>query len=185
MKRAKYCILNVQYSKEEYDELAPKIIEQMRLSEEWGELFPMSRSPFGYNETMANDYFPLSEEEIRGHGWPYKSHPFAEKDGIPASDLPDNINDIDDGMLQRPVFCTRTGRVFRITPQELEFYRTHRLPLPRLHPDERHRDRFNSHNPPHVYSRNCVKCSKDIQTTYAPERPEIVYCDQCYLDAAY
>jgi len=30
-----------------------------------------------------------------------------------------------------------------------------------------------------------AKCSKSIQTSYSPERPEIVYCEQCYLQEIY
>jgi len=33
---------------------------------EWGEFFPASLSPFGYNETVAQEYFPLSREEVLG-----------------------------------------------------------------------------------------------------------------------
>ncbi|MDR2189932.1 MAG: hypothetical protein LBP53_01790 [Candidatus Peribacteria bacterium] len=57
-----YYILNKQYTKEKYEELVPKIIEKMKADEEWGEYFPASISPFGYNETLANEYFPLTEE---------------------------------------------------------------------------------------------------------------------------
>ncbi len=31
---------------------------------EWGEFFASSLSPFGYNETVANEYFPMSREDI-------------------------------------------------------------------------------------------------------------------------
>ena len=26
----------------------------------------------------------------------------------------------------------------------------------------------------------CAKCGKEIKTSYAPDRPETVYCKQCY-----
>lgn len=53
LKRKKYCILNKQYTKEEYETLAPRIIEHMRKNSEWGEFFPSENSPFEVNETMA------------------------------------------------------------------------------------------------------------------------------------
>ena len=31
---------------------------------EWGEFFPSSISPFGYNETVAQDYYPMTREEV-------------------------------------------------------------------------------------------------------------------------
>jgi hypothetical protein len=57
-----YCILNKQYSKEEYEALVPKIIEHMRTTGERGEFFDPSLSAFGYNETAAQDYFSLSRD---------------------------------------------------------------------------------------------------------------------------
>ena len=64
LKNKSYCILNKQYTKEEYEILVPKIIENMMKTWEWWEFFPSSISPFGYNETVAQEYFPLNREEI-------------------------------------------------------------------------------------------------------------------------
>jgi hypothetical protein len=79
LRNASYCILNKQYTKEEYEELVPRIIKHMMKTSlieggshevtggsafEWGEFFPASLSPFGYNETVANEYFPLKREEV-------------------------------------------------------------------------------------------------------------------------
>ena len=50
LRNNKYCILNKQYSKEEYEQLVPKIIDHMQKNKEWGEFFPSSFSPFAYNE---------------------------------------------------------------------------------------------------------------------------------------
>ena len=40
LKKNEYCILNKQYSKEQYGELVPKVIEFMKKTGEWGEFFP-------------------------------------------------------------------------------------------------------------------------------------------------
>ena len=77
--------------------------------------------------------------------------------------------------------CTGSG-VYRILPQELEFYRKMNLPLPRLCPDCRHYERIKQRNPLKLYKRKCDKCGKEILTTYSPDRPEIVYCEKCYLE---
>jgi hypothetical protein len=34
----------------------------MQTTGEWGEFFDPSLSPFGYNETVAMEYFPLKKE---------------------------------------------------------------------------------------------------------------------------
>jgi len=183
-----YCILNKQYSKEEYEELVPKIIEHMQSTGEWGEFFPVELSPFAYNETVAQEYFPLTKEGVESKGWKWRD----EKDEIPkvekiikASQLPDSIDDIPDDVLNWAIECDATSRPFRIVKQELEFYRRMKLPIPHLHPDERHKRRMALRNPRRLWQRKCDKCRKDIQTTYAPDRPETVYCESCYLNEVY
>jgi len=76
--------------------------------------------------------------------------------------------------------CEITKKPFRIIKQELDFYRKHNLPIPKIHPDQRHIERLALRNPRKLFRRICDKCGKDIQTTYAPKRPEIIYCENCY-----
>jgi CxxC-x17-CxxC domain-containing protein len=73
----------------------------------------------------------------------------------------------------------------RIIKQELEFYRKHNLPVPKKHPDVRHSERMKLRNPRKLFDRKCSKCGKDIKTTYAPDRPENVYCEECYEKEVY
>jgi hypothetical protein len=56
---AEYCIFNKQYtSKEKYEEEVERIIRHMIATKERGEFFHPSLSPFGYNETVAQEYYP-------------------------------------------------------------------------------------------------------------------------------
>lgn len=72
LKNQSYCILNKQYTKQEYDMLLPKIIAHMQSTpqkfagqaRERGEFFPTDISPFGYNESIATDFYPLHKEEV-------------------------------------------------------------------------------------------------------------------------
>jgi len=41
----------------------------MRSTSEWGEFFPHELSPFGYNETVAQEYSPMTESEVKAKGW--------------------------------------------------------------------------------------------------------------------
>ncbi|MDD4318736.1 MAG: hypothetical protein PHW10_00185 [Candidatus Peribacteraceae bacterium] len=183
-----YCILNKQYTKEEYEKLVPQIIEKMRGDGEWGEFFPVELSPFAYNETVAQEYFPLTKEEVLKRGWKWRDEtdemPKVSK-VIPASQLPDSIDDIPDDILNWAIRCEATKRPFKIIKQELEFYRKMRFPVPHFHPDERHKRRMALRNPRKLWQRKCAKCRKGIETTYAPDRPEIVYCEECYLKEVY
>ena len=188
MKHAEYCILNKQYTKEEYERLVPQIIAKMRVGKEYGEYFPTSISPFAYNETVAQEYFPLTEDQVRKEGlrWLDSSgEKLSVSRIIRGAELPPSIDDIPDDILNWAIECDATKKPFRIIRQELEFYRKMRLPVPRLHPDERHRRRMALRNPRKLWKRECAKCSAAIATSYSPDRPETVYCEKCYLDAVY
>jgi formylmethanofuran dehydrogenase subunit E len=40
-------------------------------------------------------------------------------------------------------------------------------------------------NPRELYERQCTECHKDIITTYSPDRPERVVCEECYRKFVY
>ncbi|MFA4930915.1 MAG: hypothetical protein WC570_03570 [Patescibacteria group bacterium] len=189
LRKAEYCILNKQYTKEEYEKLVPKIIEHMRNTGEWGEFFPTSISPFAYNETVANDYFPLNEEEAVKIGGRWKE---MLDTLVKSSDyaVPDNIKDVKEDIINQVLECEVTKRPYKIQPQELVFYIKNNIPIPRRHPDQRYIDRWQLINPWRLYHRQCDcqgscgthmgRCGQEFETTYAPDRPERVYCENCY-----
>ena len=45
----------------------------MTTTGEWGEFFPFSLSTFGYNETIAQEYFPETAESIKAMGGKWQS----------------------------------------------------------------------------------------------------------------
>ena len=188
LQHKEYCILNRQYTKQEYETLVPHIIEKMKADGEWNQFFPKDCSCFAYNESTAMEYWPLSKEQALAEGYQWKDSPGDRPQSdrlINATDLPDAIEDTPDEVLSWGIRCSETGRHFKIVKQELAFYRQWHIPLPRLHPDVRYRHRMESVNPFLLHVRTCHKCGKTIETTYAPERPEIVYCESCYLAAFY
>jgi hypothetical protein len=188
LRHKKYCVLNKQYSEEEYYKLVPRIIEHMRKTGEWGEFFPGSISPFGYNETLADIYFPLKKKEAVSIGFKWSDYePPAPKAAkiIPASKLPNDTKDIPDDILNWAIECEATKKPFILQKQELKFYREQNLPIPRRHPDVRYKDRMALRNPRKLWSRTCAKCGTAIRTSYSPDRPEKVYCEECYLKEVY
>ena len=160
----------------------------MRATGEYGQFSPASSAPFAYNETTAQEYFPLTKEDALRAGFPWSDRaddvPEAKR-VIPAAKLPGDIADIPDDILHWAMECEATKRPFKIIKQELDFYRQLRLPVPSLHPDERHKRRMALRNPRKLWDRTCAKCKKPITTSYPPSRPEIVYCEECYLAAVY
>ncbi len=213
LRKRQYCILNKQYSKEEYEILLPKIIKHMEDMPyldgkgrvyKYGEFFPTDLSPFAYNETIAQEYFPMSKEEIKESGYSWKDIEDRNyKIDLQGADLPDNISEISEEILNKVIACGHDGKckhqcteAFKIVPEELKFYKRMNLPLPRLCPNCRHYERIGQRNPLNLWDRSCMcekeshfhgkdKCVVEFKTTYAPDRPEIVYCEKCYQQEVY
>ncbi len=184
LRHKQYCIFNKQYTKEEYETLVPRIIEHMKKTGEWGEFFPSSISPMGYNETVANTYFPLSKEEafIQGFAWSDYENPKPEVSKIiPGARLPDEIKKIPDDVLNWAIQCEKSGKLFKIVPQELKWYRAQDIPVPMIHPEERFMRRFRERNPRKLNDRACSQCQAPVQTTYPETAPEKIVCEKCYL----
>lgn len=184
LKHKKYCILNKQYSAKEYEALKSKIVDHMKSTGEWGEFFPINFSPFAYNECEAFQDFPLIQEEClkRGYRWREKD----QRDYQPQSyQIPDDIYNVSDSIVNETLACCACGKNFKIIIQELKFYRSSQLPIPRKCPDCRHQERIQLRNPRQLFSRKCSQCKQDIQTTYSSDRPEVVYCEACYQKTVY
>lgn len=109
------------------------------------------------------EYFPLSKDEAirRGYKRQNQEYPINIPDNaqtIDAHTLPDNIRMVEDDILDKVILCEETRKPFRIIKQELDFYRKHRLPVPRKHPDIRHLERMQLRNPRKLRKRTCAKC---------------------------
>ena len=194
-----YCIFNKQYTKEEYEELIPKIIKHMNDMPyvdskgriyRYGEFFPAELSPFCYNETNAQEYFPLTKEEALENGYKWKDMGKRNYQiDIKAEDVSDNISEVGEEIVGKVIGCAHGGEcnqqcteAFKITPQEFQLYKKMNVALPRLCPNCRHYERLAQRNPLKLWHRKCMKsgCLNEFETSYAPDRPEIVYCEQCY-----
>jgi len=185
LKNQQYCVLNKQYSKNEFEAAVPRIIEYMRKTGEWGEFFPTDMSPFAYNETIAHEYYPLSKDEAEKRGFRWKKKDENKNYKGPKYQIADAIRDVPDDICKQILTCEKTEKPYKIIPQELKFYREQNLPVPRLCPDQRFRERMNLRNLRRLYDRKCGNCQKPIRTTYASDRPEKVYCEECYLKTVY
>ncbi len=132
------------------------------------------------------------------------------KTTIKADDLLDQIQDVKNDILNEVIECAHASRgclhectrAFRIVDRELDFCKRMEIPLPRLCVNCRYFERLIFRNPPILYRRECDcsgkksknniyqntaghfhgegRCLNEFETSYSPERPEIVYCEQCY-----
>ena len=191
------CILNKCYSNSEYEVLCSKMIDHMISTGEWWEFFPHDLSPFGYNETVAQEYFPMKEEDILEKWWKWKKEEEVSSYHGPYY-IPLNIEQYDerivgfeiaqtniDKILGEIVQCDTTKRPFKVIRQELAFYIENNLPIPKKHPNQRHKERLSRRNPRKLYERLCSGCSEKIITSYTPERTENIYCEKCYKNLIY
>jgi len=220
LRSKQYCILNKQYTKEEYEELMPKIIRHMNempykgknnREYKYGEFFPIEISPFAYNETSAQEYFPLTKNEVSDLGYNEWREPEGRdyKITLQADELPDSIEQVEYSITGEIVGCEHGAsckhactKAFRIIGSEIAFYKQLGIPMPRLCPNCRHSERLELRNPPKTWIRKCNcsgntddsklhkntvahfhgdgHCSNEFETSYSPDRKEIVYCEECY-----
>lgn len=181
LQHKQYCILNKQYSESEYKELLQKIITHMKKTGEWGEFFPPQLSAFGYNETVADEYYPLKKEEALARGFKWHD-PDPKEYQKQIYKIPENIKDVPDEIMNEILACVACGKNYKINAQELNYYRKKEIPIPHKCADCRHKERLALRNPRKLWKRNCTKCNTEIQTTYAPNRPEKILCEKCYLE---
>lgn len=184
MRHAKYCILNKQYTEEEYHRIAAKLAAHMQQTGEWGRFIPPSISPFAYNQSIAQDYFPITREEAakRGLHW---GEDHEQRIPVTQNAVPDSIREVDESVCKEVFPCTVSDKSFKITQHEFKFYKANDIPLPDTFFYERHLSRLRKRNPRKLWNRPCARCKKDIRTSYAPDRPEIVVCEECYLKEVY
>lgn len=188
IRSGEYCILNKQYTKEEYYDLVEKIKKQMMeipyidaqgIEYRYGEFFPNEICPWKYNETRGQEYFPLSKEEALQNGFLWRDLDLKEYQEA-TTIIPDHIRDVTDDILTEVLKCNDCGKNYRLIPLELQFYRRMNIPIPRQCYLCRDHKRLQQLNSMDIYDRTCAKCGKEIQTSYAPDRLEILYCEKCY-----
>ena len=195
LRKNQWCILNKQYSPEEYERLKNEIVERLRAEGLYGEFFPPELSPFAYNETHAMTYYPLTKDEAISKGWRWSDTmpSTTGKETMNIDSIPAIIENTADDITRAILACAHCGKNYKITAQELSFYRTHHLPIPIIAPECRLLERQSRRKPRKLWTRSCMcrgaeshdhgasQCSRTFETPYAPERQEVVYCEHCYL----
>lgn len=182
LRNKKFCILNKQYSEEEYYKLRDKIIGDMKVRGEYGQFPPYDLALGPYNLTIAMMYFDIKKEDILKLGGYWEDILENTVDGMETKDLPDNIADVDDEICTQALVCPVTGWRYNIAEHELVFYRQKNIPLPRVHFDVRTKERIKYLTVIEPVKRNCCFCKKEITTYYRPEwNYQKIACDECYL----
>jgi hypothetical protein len=189
LKRKQYCILNKEYSKEEYLELREKIINDMNNNPyqdikgrvyKYGEFFPPEFSLFPYNDSNASKFIQKSKEEILAEGYSFVEKPDTSyQKTIDGQNLPQTISETTESILNEIIECVSCKKYYRVVEGEYTLYKKLGIPVPSKCPKCRETRRFALTNPPFSKKTNCKKCDKQIQTMHNPEE-KIIYCVDCY-----
>jgi len=173
--KTSFCILNKQYSEADYKATVAQLIEHMVETKEYGEFFPIKLSPFAYNTSVAQTWYPITAEQAKQQNWNWSEPELV----VSRSAAGNNV-----------LVCSVTSKQYRVVQAELDWYKRMGLPLPTICPDERRQQRFRQRNPRQLWQRQCMctqvdhshqaRCAIEFATTYSPERKELVYCEQCY-----
>ncbi|MFH1854999.1 MAG: hypothetical protein ABH810_01150 [bacterium] len=182
LKNQQFCIFNKQYSKEEYNKLKNRIIDHMKKTGEWGENFPSTNSPFPYNHTLAQDYFPLDKAQARKLGYPWHDDEQSVVSKKTSKKLEKNIAKINESILEEVLTCENCSKDYRIIPQELRLYKILKVAIPSECPDCRYNRKMKEFSRTKLYERKCMNknCDNKFKTIYTQKDPEIVYCESCY-----
>lgn len=166
MKNKQYCILNKQYTKEEYEVLVPKIIEHMNEMPyidkkenvyKYGEFFPIELSPFGYNNTVASDYLFIEKNDAIQQGYPWFEVPYGNYNITKNFlNLPNSIINTGNEILQDIIECKKCKKAYKILEYELLFLKRENLPLPILCSECRQLCRLEDKLKISLYERPCM-----------------------------
>ncbi len=192
LKKGEYMILNKQYGKEEYEKIKSEIVESMKKEKTYGDFFPPRLSPFGYNETLAKEYFPMEEKEAEEKKFNWQKNATGTYGKETIKEIPKTIEEVGENALKEVFACEECKKNFRLTKSELDFYKRMGIPLPHKDFECRHHERMSERNPRKLWHRQCMcdktghpghsgrKCGNEFETSYSLDRPETVYCEECY-----
>jgi len=173
LKKAQYCILNKQYTKEDYFVMVEKIKKQMDEmpyidkkgnAYKYGEFFPIELSPFGYNNSTSFQYFPMTKDEADRNGYPWieverGKYNITKK----ISDLPDSIEDSNESIVKEVIECENCKNPYRILKDEFNFYRKEKIPLPNLCDECRFRSRIEDRLKFELYEKTCMCTGEKLE----------------------
>lgn len=181
LRNKSYCILNKQYSENEYAARLSQIKEDMQKRGEYGEFLPYKMAYVGYNLSIADLLFPKSQAEVESLGGFFEDMDLPSTEGIKESTDADDISEVNDFGDQCILICKKTGRPFSFTPSDIYFFKTHKIALPELYHDVRAMERIQQIFSLKENHTQCVFCKKDIVAYYNEKLGyKKIACEDCY-----
>lgn len=182
LKKKKYCILNKQYSKEEYEKIKATIVENMKKDGEYGKFLPYSMGLCEYNFSTASIYLPeVKKETILKLGGYWLDEDLTSTEGVPSLDLPDSILETEADVSTKALICPESKYRFNISPSEYEFHKRKKIALPRIHFDLRMIKKGRKTATLKTTDYQCHYCKKEINAYYPTEWGyHKIACEECY-----
>ncbi|MBI4599393.1 hypothetical protein HY732_00550, partial [Candidatus Uhrbacteria bacterium] len=136
---------------------------------------------------------PLTREQAlaKGYRWQDELQSTRGKETLPSSQIPDDIVDVKEEILQQILACDACQKNFKLVKQELAFYKKFSIPIPHLCHDCRYKEHLSLRQPRKLFDGRCMcairshdhgteQCPHTFQTPYPAEAQRIIYCEQCY-----
>lgn len=167
LKRRSFCILNTQYTEVEYKKLSQKLINHMKETGEWGEFFPVEISPFAYNHSLAQQFYPLTQSEAEGShiNWHVEETITAKTKRDPE-------------ILE----CEICHGPYKVIGPEKDLYKQLNQNLPTRCFHCRHQERLSKRAPRILLSSRCDNCSQEIMTPPRKHSKQ-VFCEKCFSES--
>ncbi len=191
LRHKKYCILNRQYTEDEYwgklDELKCAMLDRG----EYGDLPLAYFSTQVFSGSGAALMFGADEKDARalraakiepsdeGAEGPEVDPAFMQS----LSDIPNRLDEVNtESIAGKPFFDEKIGRRFSYLKLELELYQKLGIAPPRKHSTARVYDMEYRLNMPIFNDTNCAKCDSVVSVALNRTYPNrTIYCKTCYL----
>jgi hypothetical protein len=190
LKKKRFCILNAQYTEEEYWKTLDEIKCRLLDTGEYGHYLPVTLSSTYVPESGAVSYAGATPEELKQIGGNLFEPTADGATGAEritttprnASDVPDSIDDVTDEWAGVPIFDPEAKRTFSFLKPVLDHYRALRIAPPTRHFVQR----FNSFSllgqVAAFETRSCDSCKKSITVAQNRSYPNRrILCNVCYL----
>jgi len=191
--RKQFCLLNKQYTEDEYwkkiDELKCVMLDRGEYGQALPGEFSFSYFPEGgpvmYLGAELSDWQTIGMQQfsIDADG-AFGEMRLEGKEITPLEDIPDHINEVDVEIWSKKIFIdSQIKRPFTYLKPEIEFCKKYRLPLSRKHFTRQMKELFFLMNTGLFVDTVCTVCKKQITVaqnrTFQDRR---IYCHQCYLN---
>lgn len=191
LQRKQFCILNKQYTEEEYWKRVDVIKCAMMDRGEYGEFFPARFSPSYHGDSGGSYWFGATPSDLKGIGVlefdPESMGAIGQELADPSrtknvSELPDHVAELGDEWIGVPLFDTAANRRFAMIKPEVEMYRRLNIAPPQKHFTSRIKDLWLQANQGAFEDAGCAKCGKSVRVAKNAGHPiRKIYCKEDYL----